>query len=74
MTNLEKYKKDLESLIARGEDLYVGIQLECYPDQFKAAVKKKMKERVEAMGRGAPVRLFRVSLRPIKRGTQKPGR
>src|SRR6266576_488371 len=55
MTNLEKYKKDLESLIAQGEHLYVGIQLECYPDQFKAAVKKKMKERVEAMGKDTPV-------------------
>jgi len=51
MTNLEKYKKDLESLIAKGEILYEGIQLECSPDRFQAAIEKRMKERIK----GAPV-------------------
>src|SRR6202140_3178364 len=51
MTNLEKYKKDLDSLITRGDRLYVGIQLECDPDKFKAAIKKQMEKRVE----GVPV-------------------
>lgn len=51
MTNLEKYKKDLDSLITRGEQLYVGIQLECDPDRFKAEVGRRIEKRVK----GVPV-------------------
>ncbi len=39
-TNLDRYKKDLESLIDKGKELQNAIQAECYPAEFKAQVKK----------------------------------
>jgi hypothetical protein len=35
-SNLDRYRKDLGSLIARGKDLFLAIQFECFPDEFKA--------------------------------------
>lgn len=32
--NLEKYKKDLERLIAKGSKLYMAMQYECFPDDI----------------------------------------
>ena len=37
ISNLEKYKKDLDRLINRGESLFDAIQCECYPAEFKEA-------------------------------------
>jgi hypothetical protein len=42
-TNLDKYKSDLDSLIARGEKLYHAIQVECYPE-VKLALEEHLKE------------------------------
>ena len=47
-SNLDKYKKDLAALIARGEQLHLAIQFECYPDEFRKAITKELKE--EAKG------------------------
>lgn len=41
-TNLDRYKKDLDSLISVGEQLENAIQAECHPKEFEAAVKKKL--------------------------------
>lgn len=43
LTNLEKYRKDLDQLIADGEMLHNAIQLECYPEEFEKYVKKILK-------------------------------
>jgi hypothetical protein len=40
ISNLDRYKKDLASLIARGEGLHNAIQAECFPEEFKKAVEK----------------------------------
>ena len=40
--NLDRYKKDLESLIATGEQLGNSIQAECYPEQFQSTVKTEL--------------------------------
>lgn len=40
MQNLEKYKKDLEKLIADGESLHVAMQYECFPEEVKKALGK----------------------------------
>lgn len=37
--NLEKYKKDLEKLIAQGKKLHMAMQYECYPDESDEAAK-----------------------------------
>jgi hypothetical protein len=41
ITNLERYKKDLERLIAKGALLHMAIQHECYPDEFKKTLGAK---------------------------------
>ncbi|MCK9372815.1 MAG: hypothetical protein M0P91_06430 [Sulfuricurvum sp.] len=38
-SNLEKYKKDLEKLIDKGEKLSTAMQYECYPDGVNEAAK-----------------------------------
>jgi len=45
ISNLEKYKKDLEQLILEGEFLFHAIQFECYPKEFKAQAKKLYDEK-----------------------------
>ena len=42
MSNLDRYKKDLKSLIATGEQLLNAINAEFFPDQFEAETKKKI--------------------------------
>ena len=43
ISNLEKYKKDLDQLIADGELLFNSMQKECLPEQFEEAWKKVFK-------------------------------
>jgi len=43
LSNLDRYKKDLESLITSGSELQNAIQAECHPEDFKVAVKKHFK-------------------------------
>jgi hypothetical protein len=45
ISNLERYKKDLEKLITYGGTLLNSIQYECYPKKFKAQVKKLIDEK-----------------------------
>lgn len=41
-SNLERYKRDLESLIDKGGNLLNAMQAECFPKAFKDRVKKKI--------------------------------
>ena len=50
--NLDRYKKDLEDLIGKGEDLLLAMQHECTPEEFARAVNKlgeKANKLVEAL-------------------------
>ena len=47
ISNLEKYKKDLERLISDGGHLLNAMQFECYPKEFEDASKKVMKTKRE---------------------------
>ena len=38
MSNLDRYKKDLDALLARGNNLHAAIQHECFPQKTKAAI------------------------------------
>jgi hypothetical protein len=40
LSNLDRYKNDLESLIVKGNKLYLAMQADCFPEEFKAALKK----------------------------------
>ena len=46
-TNIEKYKKDLNSLIKKGEDLHGAIRHECFPKQFTQQLTVKLGEKAE---------------------------
>lgn len=45
ISNLEKYKKDLEQLIIEGNSLFNAMQFECYPKEFKTQAKKTFNEK-----------------------------
>jgi hypothetical protein len=47
VSNLDRYKKDLDSLIAKGELLFFAIQRECLPQEFDKEVKKQYKDKAE---------------------------
>ncbi len=49
ISNLDRYKKDIVSLIDRGDGLHNAIQAECYPQQFKKAVAKHGKKLAEVL-------------------------
>jgi len=40
-SNLDRYKSDLDALIAKGERLHLTMQRECLPKEFDRAIKKK---------------------------------
>lgn len=50
-SNLDRYKKDLDALISRGEQLHHAIQSECYPEQFKRALEELKEEARDVLGK-----------------------
>ncbi len=40
VSNLDRYKRDLDSLVAKGEDLHLAMQAECLPEQVTRALRK----------------------------------
>jgi len=40
LSNLDRYKKDLDSLLDKGRRLHLAIQAECLPDEVLAALRK----------------------------------
>jgi hypothetical protein len=42
ISNLERYKKDLDSLLTNGELLSMSLQHECYGEEFEKAVKDQL--------------------------------
>lgn len=42
LSNLERYKKDLDALILKGDNLFNSMQMECFPDQTKDLVKTEL--------------------------------
>jgi len=45
ISNLEKYREDLDLLISEGGMLMNAIQLECYPEKFKKRARENLKEK-----------------------------
>ena len=52
--NLDRYKKDLETLIAKGDQLYNAMQHECRPEDFARAVKQKVGDKAEEVIQAFP--------------------
>src|SRR5579864_9090961 len=53
-SNLDRYRKDLESLIADGERLILGMQLECFPEQVRKQLRKTFGEDTDKIVKGLP--------------------
>lgn len=53
ISNLERYKKDLDKLIAKGEKLHLDIQLKCFPEQLKD-LKKRLGSKAEEVLKNIP--------------------
>ncbi|MBU1297695.1 MAG: hypothetical protein KKB77_00900 [Bacteroidetes bacterium] len=49
LSNLEKYKKDLKSLVARGELLLMAMENECFPEQFAKDLGGKAEEYIKSL-------------------------
>ncbi|HCC78585.1 MAG: hypothetical protein A2X25_09725 [Chloroflexi bacterium GWB2_49_20] len=47
LSNLDRYKKDLDALIAEGRQLENALNLECVPGEFKREVKKELGDMAE---------------------------
>lgn len=43
-TNLDRYRKDLDSLVAMGDQLHHAMQAECFPDEFRKKLEQTFKE------------------------------
>lgn len=47
--NLEKYRKDLERLVSKGELLHIAMQHECFPAEIKKALGKQADEMLKKL-------------------------
>jgi hypothetical protein len=41
LPNLDRYKKDLETLLAKGDKLHLAMQAECFPEEFESTLRKQ---------------------------------
>lgn len=53
-TNLDRYKKDLEDLIAHGDMLLLGMQAECFPTEITAQIREKFGDEADAVLKELP--------------------
>lgn len=54
LPNLERYKKDLDSLIAKGGQLENALQAECLPEGFKQTVEKQLGDKADHVLKSLP--------------------
>lgn len=52
--NLERYKKDLESLIEMGAQLQNSLQYACFPDELRSHAEKELGEKTASFLKGLP--------------------
>jgi hypothetical protein len=53
-SNIDRFKTDLAKLIDRGNALHMAMQLACFPDEFKAQLKKLFKDKADHFIKGLP--------------------
>lgn len=54
ISNIERYRKDLNALIVKGNKLHIAIQAECFPEQVKEAKRKLGKKKAEETFKDLP--------------------
>jgi hypothetical protein len=47
LSNLDRYRKDLDTLIAKGEELHLAMQAEQFPEEFKSQTKKRFGKKAQ---------------------------
>ncbi len=47
LSNLDRYKKDLDALINQGRNLFMALQRECLPAEFDKAIKKELGDKAK---------------------------
>jgi hypothetical protein len=60
--NIDRYSKDLDSLIDKGEKLYLAIQAECHPAEFEKEWKKHHGEKAAILRKKIPS--FKTAYQP----------
>lgn len=68
ISNIEKYKKDLDNLIRRGDELLNSFQYECFPDDFTTQLEQAFKGK---KGKAKIISDFIKSLPNFNSGYQK---
>jgi len=53
-TNLDRYRKDLDALIARGEQLDLAMQRDCFPKELVAVLKKRIGDKANDVVKNLP--------------------
>ncbi|MDP2983001.1 MAG: hypothetical protein Q8O92_06715 [Candidatus Latescibacter sp.] len=54
LPNIDRYKKDIDSLLAMGEQLHLAMQRECFPEGLESAVKKNFGDKAKDILKGLP--------------------
>ncbi len=54
VSNLDRHKKDLDSLITQGQQLFCAIQRECLPKEFDNVVKEQYKDKADEFLKNIP--------------------
>ena len=54
LSNQGRYRKDLDSLIHRGQTLYLAIQAECFPEECEKQLKNTLGEKAKGVLNGLP--------------------
>ncbi len=54
MPSLDRYRKDLDTLISRGDLLHMAIQKECLPEEFARTAKKELGDKAADALKGLP--------------------
>lgn len=53
-SNIDRFKEDLSKLISAGNSLHMAMQLACFPEEFQAQIKKKLKGKTGDFIKGLP--------------------
>jgi len=61
-SNVDRYKKDLDALIARGDDLELAIEADCFPTEIEKALQKAHGAKAKQILRSLPS--FRGAYQP----------
>jgi len=54
LQNLDRYKKDLDSLLTKGAQLHIAMQRECFPEETEGTVKKQFGDKAKDILKALP--------------------